>query len=413
LNRPREIAFHFATAKPAPLRCRPFPVAGPAADLVDTFLSSATFLRKKMSSIEKIPTEKQILDWLGNVCRPLPPLAIDAVKIEARPEDRENGVATDAVTEVTWQDRRFRFATELRSLSTPKAIDTAVERAKTAARQLKLFPLIVTPYLSEDQLQRLEKESVSGLDLCGNGIFIVPGELLVYRTGRPNKFPRNTPIRNVFRGSSSIIARSFLLQPEYASAQHLRNAIEDRGSAATLPTISKVCKTLAEELIIERERNGRAIRLRLLQAEKLLDALASNYRSPDVQNRYVGKVNLTDQELTKKLRAWEGTTNEQIVRTGSASTGRYATMAREPVAAFYCTNVSTLVDDLGQDVSETDRFANIEFIETSDTAVYFDGRQDLAASPIQCFLELSTGDKRERETAQQLRKLLLEGIGDK
>ena len=60
--------------------------------------------------------------------------------------------------------------------------------------------------------KRLEREGVSGLDLCGNGVVTVPGEWLVYRTGKPNLYPQSFPIKNVFRGASSLVARVFLLR---------------------------------------------------------------------------------------------------------------------------------------------------------------------------------------------------------
>jgi len=56
------------------------------------------------------------------------------------------------------------------------------------------------------------------------------------------------------------------------------------------------------------------------------------------------------------------------------------------------------------------RFPNATLIETEDPAVYFDMRirnQNFIASPIQVYLELMSGDKREKETAQQIRKSLL------
>lgn len=366
-----------------------------------------------MTINENLPTEERILKWLRSVGQALPPASISVVDVQPRRPGDDNAVVTDAVTEITWQDRSYRFATELRSLSTPKAITTAIERARNAARQLKLSPLVVTPYLSEEKLQQLEAEAVSGLDLCGNGVIIVPGELFIYRTGGRNKFPRGAPIKNVYRGNSAIIARAFLLKPEYTSAQQLRQEVQARGGATTLSTISKVCKTLAEDLIIERQRLGRSTQLRLLQADKLLDALASNYRSPEVRGRFVGKTDLTDGELTDKLLAWQDKTRETIVRTGSSSTDRYATMVREPVARFYGTNVASLVDYLGKEVTETNRFASIELLETEDDVVYFDARADLAASPIQCFLELQRGDKREQDAADQVRKLLLQDSEDK
>ena len=89
------------------------------------------------------------------------------------------------------------------------------------------------------------------------------------------------------------------------------------------------------------------------------------------------------------------------------STTQYATMAREPVVRFYCTKLGSLLCFLGDNLTETARFPDIEFAETQDPTAYFDGREDLLASPIQCYLELQTGDKRDQETAEQVRRTLL------
>ena len=54
---------------------------------------------------------------------------------------------------------------------------------------------------------------------------------------------------------------------------------------------------------------------------------------------------------------------------------------------------------------ETERFANVQLEETQDDTAYFDIRREkktLSASPIQTYLELMSGDKRDRETAEQV-----------
>jgi hypothetical protein len=59
---------------------------------------------------------------------------------------------------------------------------------------------------------------------------------------------------------------------------------------------------------------------------------------------------------------------------------------------------------------ETSRFPNVEFLETDDPTVYFD-RRDIGPipiiSPVQAYLELSKGGKREQEAAEPLRTNLL------
>ena len=88
-------------------------------------------------------------------------------------------------------------------------------------------------------------------------------------------------------------------------------------------------------------------------------------------------------------------------------------MAREPIQSFYCSNLEGLLKQLDPDLEETSRFPNIEFLETDEDFVYFDTRDNLAASPVQTYLELMQGDKREQETAEQLRKTILQPLKKK
>ena len=83
-------------------------------------------------------------------------------------------------------------------------------------------------------------------------------------------------------------------------------------------------------------------------------------------------------------------------------------MVREPLQSFYCSSLESLLKRLGSDLEETSRFPDVEFLETDEDFVYFDARDNLAASPVQVYLELMRGDKREQETAEQVRKAILQ-----
>jgi hypothetical protein len=64
--------------------------------------------------------------------------------------------------------------------------------------------------------------------------------------------------------------------------------------------------------------------------------------------------------------------------------------------------------------SQTDRFPNLELLEIEDEMVYFDARQEDGfwwASPLQVYMELMSGDKRDQETAKQLQALILSDVG--
>ena len=101
---------------------------------------------------------------------------------------------------------------------------------------------------------------------------------------------------------------------------------------------------------------------------------------------------------------------ERMVLSGVSSIENYAVMGRQEWPVIYTPNINKLIKIWGSNVEETSRFVDLELRETDDPTVYFDARikQNLPyASPIQVFLECSAGDKRERETALQVKELIL------
>ena len=338
------------------------------------------------------------------------PLKLLAVEVEPVRKTAPRTPRADAMIKLGWGRKAFRFAVECRAVSTPKEIAAAAETAKRYSSAWRSFPMVFVPYLSEPQMRFLQEQQVSGIDLCGNVLIVVPDEILVFRTGAPNNFRRAGVIKNVYRKNSSIIPRVFLLKPRYDSITAVMDEIRSRGGAVTQATISKVCNSLDQDLVIERTKGQlpRTRSLRLLQPEKLLELLAENYTPPAINQRLTAKTTLAPDEFCPRLAEWGRAAGEKVALTGSSSAGQYAVMAREPIQSFYCSRLERLLSQLDADLEETSRFPNIELLETAEDFVYFDARENLAASPVQTYLELMQGDKREQETAAQLRTTILQ-----
>ena len=335
-------------------------------------------------------------------------VAFSPFSLAPRPEiEDSNGRRSDFVLEMTWNGRTRLFAVECKANATPAILEEAIQRIRRASRPPLLWPMVFVPYLSDANLQRLEQEGVSGLDLCGNGVVTVPGEWLVYRTGKPNLYPQSFPIKNVFRGSSSLVARVFLLRRVFGAVGEIRAEIERRGGAVALSTVSKVLARLEEELIVGR-RSGE---IRLLQQDKLLQALSENYRPPEVTRRFLGKTinNIGPETLLMPQLDWARENQISLAMTGVSSARLYAGTPREPTISFYCSDAAALLARLGPDVREQDRFPDMELLETNDNSVYFDCRLIggcAFASPLQTYLELARGGKREQETAEQVKLVI-------
>ena len=337
--------------------------------------------------------------------------------VEREPTRRGQAKApkVDALIELGWGKKAFRFAVECRAVSTPKEITDAAETAKRSSSPPRSFPMVFVPYLPESQLRFLQEQQVSGIDLSGNALIMVPGEILVFRTGAPNNFRRAGVIKNVYRKNSSVVPRVFLLKPQYNSITEVMDEIKSRGGSITQATISKVCNSLDQDLVIERTKGQlpRTRSLRLIQPDKLLELLTENYAPPLINQRLTAKTALAPDQFCRRLTKWAGEGAAKVALTGSSSAAQYAVMAREPIQSFYCSNLESLVKQLGRDLEETSRFPNIELLETDEDFVYFDVRDNQVASPVQTYLELMQGDKREQETAEQLRKTLLQPLKKK
>jgi hypothetical protein len=267
--------------------------------------------------------------------------------------------------------------------------------------------MIIAPYFGREKLDQLLDAGISAIDFCGNAAIEVPGELLFYKTGNPNLYPDSSPIRSAYGGNGSLVARVLLLERQFEAVGEILEAIRCRGGALTLGMVSKVLQRLETDLAIERP--SRNI-VRVIQPERLLDGLLESFRPPKIQGTWLGKVALSADELLARLQGVAG--EGDVVRTGEASAIEYATWAGEPLVACYCRATPTrLLERLGARAEETLAFANLRLMQTQDQLAYFDARPNLAASPIQAWLEMASGDKRQKEAAEQIRNAILNATG--
>ena len=351
-----------------------------------------------------------MIDLLRSGKVALPPLFFRVLK--DGPETTNIGF--DALVEASWRGSKARFVVECKSLSTPKVFRNGLNLLKTETLPKGCWPLLFLPFLGEQQLQELEQEQISGIDLCGNGVVVVPGKFAVFRSGERNRFSSSAPIKNIYRRNSSMVARVFLSCPTYKTVQEIcseinrRNVLVDRWKKRpmSLSTVSKSLKTLEDDLIIDRKGM-----ICLLQPDKLLEKLSQNYAAPNIKAGIRLKVQAEGETLRRLLRRQSQELDVPIVAAGASSVGQYAVMQRGDLLSVYCPSLEMLAERMPG--GRTDRFPNLEIIETDDETVYFDARKDEEfwwASPVQVYLELMTGDKRDKETAEQIRSVILKDV---
>lgn len=320
----------------------------------------------------------------------------------------------DLLLDASWKKMRARFAVECRAQSTPRTFEAAVLKCQSISPPRGTLPMLVVPYLRESQLLELEQRGLSGIDLCGNGVVIVPGKVAIFRTGSENRYASNARIKNIYRKNTSMVARAMFALPISSRVQAIGKAVNERNpfvarlsrTAMQLSTVSKALKGMEEDLIVDRT-NG----IRLVQPDKLLDKLAENYEALDPIRRKRFKVDVEPGQLPLMLRTQADAASVLVTATGVSSVARYAVMQRGDVLSVYCSKLEPLIERL--QAKENDRFPNVELIETDDQTLYFDARDEdgfFWASPLQTYVELIAGDKRDRETADQVKTFILRQI---
>jgi hypothetical protein len=361
-----------------------------------------------MTKNRKIPTEREMIELLRRGQVFLAPLSLRFLE-----DAQETGgnATLDASIEILWGENKAKFALECKRQSTPKAFQEGLYKLRLYSLREGYQPMLFTSFLSESQLGELERWGISGIDLCGNGVVIVPGKFSAFRNGGENRFSSSAPIKNVYRWNSSMVGRTLLVRSKYDTVEEILDEVNQKNMLVkrwnskpmSISTVYKSLKSLEDDLIIQRKKI-----ISLLQPDKLLEKLSENYSPPRVKDRVTLKVSESESMIRELLLSRSRDLGIPLVATGKSSVRQYAVMQRGDVLSIYCPRLDMLLSQLPG--SQTDRFPNLELIETDDEPIFSDARQDgdfWWASPVQVFLELMAGDKRDRETAEQVKSYIL------
>lgn len=358
-----------------------------------------------------MPTKREMLDQLRSGKVALSPLSFRFLEGQLEVDGNRR---LDALVEASWRKGKAKFAVECKSLSTPKAFQDGLNLLKISQLRKGYSPMLFMPFLNERQLEDLEREGISGIDLCGNGVVVVPGIFGVFRNGGKNRFSSSAPIKNIYRKNTSMVGRVFLVRSGYDTVQEICSEINRRNllvnswdkKPMSLSTVSKALKMLEEDLIITRKDT-----ISLLQPDRLLEKLDENYVLPNIKERLRLKVPEDRGPLRKLLMNLSQKLDLPLVASGTSSVGQYAVMQRGDLLSVYCPCVERLLSLLPG--NQMDRFPNLELVETGDETVYFDARNEgdfRWTSPVQVYLELMTGDKRDQATAEQVKSSILKNF---
>lgn len=349
--------------------------------------------------ISKKLTEFEMLFELAARRTLLAPLIVRSFK----PSSRQRGEA-DAYIEVALPEEvvGHHFVIEAKSRSTPQAVEQAMHQATKYAKTGEL-PMIFVPYLSPNRLEELERAGISGIDMCGNGIVVVPGHVLVLRSGQPNRYRDSRPLNNPYRGHSALVARMLLARPNWKTVSELTAAIHDAGGKLSLPQTSKAIHALEEERVISRSGASISLRDPLL----LLDNLGRAWSKPSIRSRQTLRLS----EGFDVAQALSSNAALNWAVAGDSSVTRYATFSQGGPLRIAVSDMRLAMSLLDGRPERVPSFATHELLETTEAGYFFandvspDGMR--WASLLQSWLELQAGDGRQQDAARDLRSQLL------
>jgi len=356
-------------------------------------------------------TEEQVRQSLINMGERYDPLTIYSVLEQTSGPD---GCKVDVLIEFSIRNGpSFKAVAEITTVATPQNVLMGARQLAAYVANYKesdMVPLLIAPYIGAKQAKILEEKGISWLDLSGNMSIRVSNRIYIERTGKPNRFPDTAPIKKIFQGTSSLVSRALLLQPEgFSSLYEMVDFINNRNAKITLSTVSKVVKKLDEELLVNRSNSL----ISVADPEKLLERLARGYKnSTERKKRNTYRFVIENfQQLSPGL---VGTCKDYL------ACGFYAAqikgLAVTDQKVIFVKDIELFrrkAEDKLVSITADEEFGNVIIIETNDPGVWFnpDWRLiDSVVDDIELYLEMIADTPRGPKIAEQLKwRILREG----
>ena len=357
-------------------------------------------------------TGREIIQYLQNAADQYAPLRIGCLDQEVSlPE----GYRVDAVIEFSIQNGpSFEAVVEIAPVAAPqnilkRALQLIDYSGKTKKRNR--VPMVIAPYIGAKQAKILADRGISWMDLSGNMSIRVSNRIYIERTGKKNRFPDTAPIKKIFQGTSSLVSRALLLRPEgFSSLYEIADFINERNASITMSTVSKVLKSLEQELLITRSPSL----ISAIDREKLLERLTEGYiNSAERKRRKAYKfATESSEKLVRDLYQRDqidylacGVYAAQI--KGLAVTDQTAIFVRD------MEEVRKAARDNWVKITPDAEFGDLSIMETNDPGVWFNAssrRYNVAAviDDMELYLEMMADTPRGPKIAKILRKRILE-----
>ncbi|MBN2020065.1 MAG: hypothetical protein JW749_07565 [Sedimentisphaerales bacterium] len=352
--------------------------------------------------------ENEIIEQFERQIDKYAPLKIKSIEREV---PLSQGMKVDAIIEFcVGEGPCFKALVEIKSIASPKEIiSTVVQLAFTEKKsnEKEMVPLLIVPYMGAEQIQILQRDGISWIDLCGNMVIRAPGGIYIERTGRKNLFPDTSPIKKIFEGTSSLVSRALLLKKEpFKSLNKIYRFINERDGNITLSTVSKVLGSLEEELLVRKDENG----ISVIDREKLLNKLLEGYVDYTKRNK-----NKTYTFAVQKNQIGDFAFNDFKCVACGFYAAKLKGLATTDRITFYVESVKEAQKEIERSkiiLNPDTEFGQLDLIETRNLCVWFNVQGeplDKIVDDLELYLEMMIDTPRGPKVAEILEERILKG----
>lgn len=316
-------------------------------------------------------------------------------------EPLQNQRRVDATVLFKYNDQEKELFIELTTLGTPKRIRNAVNQLCIILNDTpNAYGIVIAPYISGRSAQICKEANLGYVDLSGN-FWISFDSIFLSQENKPNKYPVETSLSNVYAPKSERVLRVLLTYPN--QVWKTKDLAEE--ADISLGMITHIRRRLEEEEWVEKHNVG----FNLSNPEALLKDWAENYdfQGHERHDFYTMSTLIEAESRVSKICE---EANIKSALTGFSAANRLAPMVKGQKSIIF---VSRDVVEIGKEVDfkPVDTGANISLIKPYDSGVFWDrGKyQDVQiATPIQVYLDLQQMRGRGEEAAEFLFKEVIQ-----
>ena len=335
---------------------------------------------------------------------------VPSVEVESVEYERKVGGAygVDGLIGLSYPGGSCALVVEVKSNGAPRFVRSGVYQLESCVAQLhrsgeanggrRLIPMLVSPYLSPESRAICTDHDVAYLDLVGNARLAFD-TVYIERTVADKPRSETRALRSIFTPKAAAILRVLLREPDRA----WRVSDLAAQANASYGHVSNVRKALLEREWLDVRDDGAV----LIQPDALLQTWRESYRRPAGQS-ITGYTHLHGRQLDERLRGKLNPYPERprAIYSLHSAAQWLAPFSRSGTQTFYADEPGAEMLKEELKLAPAAMGPNVVLHVPTDESLFDDAREPaqnvFCTSPIVAYLDLWSGNDREREAAEHL-----------